>query len=89
MSGLPIAWVLASHDASSLERAHRLAPEYLFCNVNKLPPGSLAKGSWDWAIYEITDPQLALDLARRGVAYVETMAIGEMLSDPRLAGARA
>jgi glycerophosphoryl diester phosphodiesterase len=89
VSGLPIAWVLASHDASSLERAHRLAPEYLFCNVTKLPPGTLAKGSWDWAIYEVTDPQLALDLARRGVAYIETMAIGEMLSDPRLAGARA
>ena len=57
-----------------------------------LPPlpagGPLAEGPWRWAIYEITDPEQALDLAARGAGLVETMMIGEMLADPRLAGAR-
>ena len=89
-AGLPVAWVLTAHDDASLDHARRLAPEYLFCNVTKLPAeGPLATGPWQWAIYEITDPGQALDLARRGAGLVETMVIGEMLSDPRLAGARA
>lgn len=84
-AGLPIAWVLTAHDEASLARARELAPDYLFCNVNKLPPtGPLAAGSWRWAIYEITDPGTALALADRGAAMIETMAVGEMLEDPRL-----
>jgi hypothetical protein len=31
------------------------------------------------------DPDLAVDLGARGASLVETMAIGEMLRDPRLA----
>ena len=89
-TGLPVAWVLASHDEQALQRAQTLAPDYLFCNVDKLPAdGPLTAGPWRWAIYEITDPGLALDLFARGAACVETMAVGEMLDDPRLAGARA
>ncbi len=89
-AGLPIAWVLTAHDEDSLGRARALAPEYLFCNVNKLPPeGPLASGPWRWAIYEITDPELAMGLAARGAAMIETMAVGEMLDDPRLRRARA
>jgi len=85
VAGLPIAWVLTAHDEDSLARARALAPEYLFCNVDKLPPeGPLVTGPWRWAIYEITDPERALDLAGRGAAMIETMAVGEMLADPRL-----
>ncbi len=82
---LPVAWVLTACDEPSLERARRMAPEYLFCNVTKLPAeGPLPTGPWTWAIYEITDPPLALDLCRRGAGFIETMAIGEMLADPQL-----
>lgn len=89
-SGLPVAWVLAAFDEPSLERARRMAPEYLFCNVTRLPDeGDLPGGSWRWAIYEITDPPLALDLCRRGAGFIETMAIGEMLSHPQLKAAGA
>lgn len=89
-AGFPVAWVLTTHDPDSLSRARQLAPEYLFCNVDKLPPKeSLATGSWRWAIYEITDPDVAMTLATRGVSLIETMAVGEMLRDPRLKERRA
>lgn len=88
--GSPIAWVLTDHDEDTLARARELAPEYLFCNVTKLPSGSpLVAGPWRWAIYEITDPAAAVRLARRGAAMIETMAVGEMLEDPRLKKAAA
>lgn len=88
-TGLPVAWVLARHDEASLQRALEMAPEYLFCNVEKLPgSGRLTAGPWRWAIYEVTEPSQALDLFGRGAGLVETMAIGEMLDDPGLAGAR-
>ena len=65
-----------------------MAPEYLFCNVTKLPSeGALPTGPWQWAIYEITDPSLALDLCRRGAGFIETMEIGEMLAHPQLKAA--
>lgn len=84
-TSLPIAWVLPTWDQGSLERANDLAPEYLFCSLRKLPEsGSLPSGPWDWAVYEIVDPALAMTLAARGVRFVETMQIGEMLADARL-----
>lgn len=87
---LPVAWVLKDYDEASLTRAGRLRPEYLFCNVNKLPEtGPLEAGPWHWAVYEITEPDLALAIAGRGAALIETMAIGEMLSSPALQAARA
>ncbi len=35
-------------------------------------------------VYEVTDAALALKLARRGVEFVETFAIGEMLDQLEL-----
>jgi glycerophosphoryl diester phosphodiesterase len=85
---LPIAWVLTACNEPSLERARRMAPDYLFCNVTKLPDeGVLPPGPWQWAIYEITEAPVALDLCRRGAGFIETMAIGEMLAHPQLKAA--
>jgi hypothetical protein len=36
----------------------------------------------------VIDPELALTLAAHGARFIETMAIGEMLSDRRLAPGR-
>jgi glycerophosphoryl diester phosphodiesterase len=67
------------------ERTHPLlaeiAPEYLFTDVDFLP----ADGPLEWcgarlAVYEVADPDLALDLARRGVDLVETFDFGAMLA---------
>lgn len=84
----PIAWVLREYDAASLEAARRLAPEYLFCNHEKLPPDDapLPAGPWHWVLYEVRDAPLAFALARRGAAFVETMAVGELLAALDAAG---
>lgn len=59
----------------------RLAPEFLFCDVEKLPSnGPLDAGRAALALYEVVDPSLAVELGRRGAALVETFAIREMLA---------
>ncbi|MGD8977858.1 MAG: glycerophosphodiester phosphodiesterase family protein [Gammaproteobacteria bacterium] len=80
-----IAWVLESWGPESLARAETLAPEYVFCNHRKLPEGltSLPKSGWHWVLYEVADADLAMELAARGAGYIETMAIGDLLKDPR------
>jgi len=82
-----IAWVLSHFDQESCDQALSLAPEFLFCNYRKLPAGmsKLPSGPWQWVLYEVTNAQLALELAEKGASHIETMAIGEMLSDPLLA----
>jgi len=87
--GATTAWVLSTWDAQSLARAATLAPEYLFCNHMKLPvePLLLPQGGWQWVLYEVTDVELALDLHRRGVNFVESMNAGELIKNSRLSGA--
>ena len=70
-----IAWVLPEYTETALAEARKLSPQYLFCNLRRLPPepAELPSGSWEWAIYEIRSPAQALELARRGVGLVETM----------------
>jgi hypothetical protein len=56
-------------------------PEYLFCDAEDLPRfGKIESGEAKIVVYEVTDPQLALRLAKRGVGFIETFAIGEMLA---------
>ena len=57
-----------------------IKPQYIFCDVAGLPPqGKLQLTDVQVAVFEITDPQLALALAARGVDLIETFEIGEML----------
>ena len=84
IAGMPVGWVVPGWNAASHEAAVACSPDYLFCNWKRFPPRqeSLWEGPWSWAAYEVTDPQQALALALRGIEYVETMAIGEMLKHP-------
>ena len=85
--GFSIGWVLDRYDAATIRDAETIAPDYLFVDKRKLPvtAARLPEGVWEWAVYEVTDPEEALALAARGVRFVETMAIGELIADPRLA----
>ncbi len=84
-----IGWVLQEWNETVKQTAEAIAPEYLFCNYMLVPDDQeLWSGAWRWALYEIIDPELALALAAHGVRFVETMAIGEMLSDRRLVPGR-
>jgi len=81
-----VGWAVEALNDQAYEIAARLAPDFLFCKTGLIPvpPQSLWPGQWNWVTYEINDPLLALDLAKRGIKFIETGAIGEMLQHPLL-----
>jgi glycerophosphoryl diester phosphodiesterase len=81
-----IGWIVAAWDAEHERRARALAPDYLIINRTRLPSTALWTGPWEWMAYEADDADQAVALGRRGIGFVETMAIGELLGDSRLAG---
>lgn len=81
-----IGLVLREWSEGARRTLERLQPDFVFCNLKRIPKGALLwSGSWSWVVYEVVDPDLAQRLAARGARLIETMAIGEMLADPRLA----
>lgn len=82
-----IGWILSGWNEEQWRRASALSPDLLLINWTRLPqpPSALWPGRWDWATYEVTDVGQALELAARGIRFVETMDIGALLADPRLA----
>lgn len=81
-----IGWVAAEWDECSHQTAVRLAPDYLFTNYTRLPDdrAEIWCGPWKWVLYEVTDPEIALALAAKGIEMIETMAIEAMLAHPQL-----
>jgi len=79
-TGCRIGWALSAWNSTTQQQATSLAPEFLFCNVRRLPPVATAlwEGPWTWVVYEITEPVQALELLRRGVGMIETMACAEL-----------
>lgn len=85
-----VGWVMGAWGEASLAALEDLSPDYVFCDYTRIPASTemLPAGPWRWALYDIVDPQAALDWGRRGAALIETWAIGEMLAHPQL-GQRA
>jgi glycerophosphoryl diester phosphodiesterase len=85
-SDIATGWVLRRYDQMHREQALELQPEFLICNHDKIgQQQELWPGSWQWMLYDIVEPQLALDWARRGAALIETADIRAMLAHPGLA----
>lgn len=62
-----------------------LRPEYLFTDIDQLPRfGKLKHPQSQLAVYECVDPDRAMRVYRRGVDFVETFAIAEMLGSLEL-----
>jgi glycerophosphoryl diester phosphodiesterase len=82
MTGARIGLVLERYDEASLLEAQALRPEFLFCNLERIPEDAAAlhAGPWEWAIYEVRDVQTAQRCRRLGARYVETMAVRGLLS---------
>lgn len=80
-----IGWVLPEYTNLAALKCEALAPDYVFCDHQLLTDtGSrLWRGPWRWAIYEVTTPKLAVDLAARGARLIETMAVRSMLRELR------
>ncbi len=73
--GMAIGWALEGDPAQLRPVLDLMQPEFVFCNHSRLAPGrTLPSGSWAWVLYEVTDAELALDLAARGAQMVESMA---------------
>ena len=88
---MPIGWVISEWTEASMRRARILAPDMLFVDQQLLPPAGAAlwTGDWQWVAYEVADADQALALSARGVQFVESMAVGELLADARLAPSQA
>jgi len=79
-TGCRIGWALRGWDDEHRAQALAIDPDYLFCNVMRLPPigESWWSGRWTWVIYEIVDSEIARDLVARGAGIIETMAYVEL-----------
>jgi glycerophosphoryl diester phosphodiesterase len=82
-----IGWAMHEWGDEALQEARSFSPDVLFCNYKKLPDreNALWPGPWQWALYDIVDPDIALYWANRGAHFIETWDIGALLRDPRLA----
>lgn len=57
-----------------------IKPEFIFCDVNGLPWwGTFYTGKTKLAVYEVDKPRVAKKLAKRGVDFIETFAIGDLI----------
>ena len=88
-AGFRTGWAFEEWNDASRNTALDLASEFLFCKIPLLPPAPtpLWDGPWTWVAYETGDPHQAVELAARGIAYVETDSIGEMLAHPEFRAA--
>ncbi|MGE5241202.1 MAG: glycerophosphodiester phosphodiesterase family protein [Bacteroidota bacterium] len=74
--------VVDKWDERNQEIVGAIRPQYLFCDVDGLPrAGRLHMDGTKLAVFEVTDARVALALAERGVEFVETFEIGEMIRD--------
>ncbi len=82
-SGIRLGWVIHRYDDTHHELAARHGPDYMICNYKRIDK-DLWQGNWQWMLYDITDPELALQWAEKGAGLVETGDIGSMLQHPVL-----
>ncbi len=79
-------WVLHEYTTLNLKIAQSMKPDYLIINHRKLPANMDPwPGDWEWMIYDITEPELALHYASHNISLVETRDICRMLEHPVLA----
>jgi len=72
-----VGWVLPDWGTEQRDRAEIVEPDYLFCSDVQLPmePAPLWPGPWQWAVYEVNDPDSARAMFARGIKSIETAAV--------------
>lgn len=75
-------WVLPQWDGETRKQAVALSPDYLFVNIDKLPPEheTVWQGSWQWVLYNIDDAATRDHYLTRGFHFFETNHILKMLT---------
>ena len=82
--GWPVGAVIDDWQERNNKAIENLNPQYLFCDLETLPKkGQIKFYASRIAVFECTDPAVAIALHKRGVEFVETFAIGEMLEQMR------
>ena len=81
-----VGWLLNYYDDDARHLADAIAPDFLMCDHQFLPPAPapLWQGPWAWGFYEVVEAELAISLAERGAVVVESMACVDLLRDPRM-----
>ncbi len=81
----PAGWVLPHWHETSHAAAQRLEPDYLFCNVTRLPPDPADRwhGRWEWCVYTVDDAPAICSLLDQQVALVETNRFCELAREKK------
>ena len=82
-SDIKVGWVIHGYDDHHRALAEEHAPDYMICNYKRIR-GELWPGNWQWMLYDISDPELALEWAGKGAELIETCDIGAMLEHDML-----
>ena len=80
-----IGWVLPKWNKETEARARELSPEFILVRKERIPANNcrIWSGPWQWAVYVVDDAKQANDYATKGIRYVETDRIAELLADMR------
>jgi glycerophosphoryl diester phosphodiesterase len=78
-----IGWVLPEWSEHNRQLAVESRPDFLFCDKDYLPSSDeeIWRGSWQWAVYNLDDVDSAIEMANRGIGFLETNQIGTLMSD--------
>ena len=75
-----LGMVLTDWDRMGYPALEEVGPEFLFCDIDKIPAGADLDGfDSKLVIYEVESPDLAMELFHRGADMVETFDIAGML----------
>ncbi len=87
---LRTGWVLPAWNDQTEATARRLQPDFVFCDTNLLPTEDegIWRGNWEWAVYNLDDVPSAINMANRGIRYLETNQIGTLMRHDGLANRR-
>jgi len=78
-STFPIGWVMHRCDSHSEARAKELSPHFLLCDYKSLNSATPWPGTWEWFVYDVIEPSLALDLHSRGIEWMESWDVAALI----------
>ena len=74
-----MGWVLPTYDKFSKKILNGLRPNFLFCDKDYLAEEELWDGPWKWVVYEVENKEQANNLIEKGVDYIDTMKLDELI----------
>lgn len=85
VSDFRCGWVMHRWQPQGQRIMEELAVEFLYCDYLSIPniAQDLWPGDWQWALYEVTEPELGIQLFNLGANYIETKRIAYFMQDAR------